>query len=202
MEDRIQRQKRIINEVLQRYNAAAGTACVVTRWPDEEDREARACDAYAEGPSHVPLAIEHTIIPTFELQKQHDAQVMKAIGDLEAELKRSFPHKLSLAIPMLAIQKGQKWSVIRAAIKEWLLNNAAAIPAGRSSHSIPGVPFEISLDRDDDLEPLFTVARWLDSSLDVPDQLAGRIAAALADKDQQLVRYHKDGNRTLLILES
>jgi hypothetical protein len=106
MEDRALHQKRIVKAILERYNAAATTAYTVTRWPDEEERNARACDAYAEDPGHVPLAIEHTILPTFELQKQHDAQFMKAIGDLERKIKNAFPYHLALIVQMFAVQKG------------------------------------------------------------------------------------------------
>ena len=40
--------KRIMSEVLARYNTAAGTAYRITRWPDEEERSKRARDGYAE----------------------------------------------------------------------------------------------------------------------------------------------------------
>jgi hypothetical protein len=202
MEDRVQHQRRIIKAILERYNAAAEAAYSITRWPDEEERNARACDAYAEAAGRVPLAIEHTILPTFDLQKQHDAQFMKVIGDLETELKNSFPFKLSLMIPMFAIQKGQQWAEIKETIKVWLLSNVAGVPTGQSKHSISGVPFEISLRRDNDVPPLFTVGRWLDSALNIPEQLTDRIAVALVDKDSQLSQYKKDGNETLLVMES
>ena len=46
-----------------------------------------------------PMAdLMHTIIPTFDVQKEKDAQFMRAIGDLEAELKNFFPYHLSLAV--------------------------------------------------------------------------------------------------------
>ena len=103
---------------------------------------------------------------------------------------------------MFAIQKGQKWPDIKNALKAWLLANISAIPTGRSKVSIPGLPFEVSLDRDDEMPPLFSVARWLDPALKVPEQLADNITAALINKDDQLSRYKKDGNQTLLVLES
>jgi len=202
MNNRLIRQKKVINAVLQRYNQAAETAYTIMKWPDEEERNARACDAYAESPGLPNLAIEHTIIPSFPLQKQYDAQFMRVIGDLEAELKHSFPFQLSLAIPMLSIRKGQDWAQIKEAVKAWLIANSTAISVGHSSATIPGIPFEVSLDRDNDLPPLFTVARWLDSSLNVREQLADSIAAALTDKDHQLSGYFQAGDQTLLILES
>ena len=47
-----------MSEVISRYNTAAGTAFNITRWPDEEDHKARACDGYAEDVDRAPLAIE------------------------------------------------------------------------------------------------------------------------------------------------
>jgi len=202
MSNRTTHQKTLIHAVLTHYNTASGLAYGVTRWPDEEERNNRACDAYAESSGQVPLAIEHTLIPSFDLQKQHDAQFMRVIGDLEVELKHSFLFDLSLSIPMFAIQKGQDWPEIKTTVKGWLLANADTIPAGRSKVSIPDVPFDVELTRDDDLAPLFSVARLLDSSLNIPEQLAASIAGALADKDEQLTRYWEDGSQTLLILES
>src|SRR5436190_238455 len=106
---RADRQKDITKKIVDAYNNASGTKYAITRWPDEEDRTGRACDAYAEEPSQPALALEHTVIPTFDVQKEKDAQFMKAIGDLEASLKTFFPYNLSLAVDMAAIQKGQKW---------------------------------------------------------------------------------------------
>src|SRR5437667_1647851 len=49
------------------------------------------CDASAEQASQPGLAVEHTIIPTFDLQKEKDAQFMRAIGDLGSRAQKLFP---------------------------------------------------------------------------------------------------------------
>jgi hypothetical protein len=202
MTKRIERQKELLKAVVNTYNEAVGSKYSITRWPDEEERNTRACDAYAEVPGRPPLAIEHTIIPTFDVQKEKDAQFMKAIGDLEAQLKTFFPYNLSLDIHMSAIQKGQKWIEIRDAVGTWLKDNVAKIPPGKSKVQIPNVPFEVILERDDNLPPSFTVSRTLDSTLDVAEELIKSIAAALQDKNDQLKRYKAQGNRTILVVES
>jgi hypothetical protein len=127
---------------------------------------------------------------------------MKAIGDLEADLKRFFPYHLSLAIQMSAIQKGQNWTVIRDAVGAWLKENAPKIPVGRSTVQIANVPFEIKLERDESLPPSFVVSRIIDAKLDIPEELTRSISRALEDKNDQLAKYRQQGNRTILILES
>ena len=49
------------------------------------------CDASAEQASQPGLAVEHTIIPTFDVQKEKDAQFMRAIGDLGSRAQKLFP---------------------------------------------------------------------------------------------------------------
>lgn len=202
MNDSRRRDKEIILRVVARFSDAAGVGYTITRWPDEEERSARACDAYAECPGQQALAIEHRIIPTFGPQKQHDAEFMRIFGELENELKNAFPYNLSLTVPMFGIQRGQNWAQIKRDVKAWLQANVAAIPTERSTIKIPGVPFDVTLNRDDDLPPLFTVARFLDEGLNVPEELVRSITTALVDKNDQLGQYRVGGDRTILVLES
>ncbi len=123
------------------------------------------------------------------------------IGVLEAELKDQFPFRLTLTVPQFAIQKGQSWEKITQAIRAWLLSGPV-IPPGRSEVTMPGVPFQVRLRRDNFLAPKFLVGRWEDSSLDVEKELVKMTAAALVDKDELLAQYKQAGDRTFLVLES
>ena len=62
--------------------------CRIARQPEQIERDTTEaccpCDASAEQASQPGLAVEHTIIPTFDVQKEKDAQFMRAIGDLVA----------------------------------------------------------------------------------------------------------------------
>ena len=69
---------------------------------------------------------------------------MKAIGNLEAELKHSSPCRLSISGPLFAVQKGQDWNEIKDSIKGWLLSSLATIAPGVCAVDVPGVPFQIS----------------------------------------------------------
>lgn len=194
-------QNTVLESVINRYNAACGTQYLITRHPDEDERNGRACDGYAEEPGAKSIALEHTLIQTYNVQKRTDAEFMRVIGVLEEDLKDQIPFRLTLSIPQFGIQKGQNWTKIRDAIKAWLLNNPA-IPVGRSELTIPNVPFPVRFRRDDLAAPKFLVGRWEDSSLDVEQELVEMMAAALTDKDDQLVRYKQAGDCTILVLES
>ena len=194
------RQNAVIQAVIDRYSHGSRSAYVITRWPDEEERKSRACDAYAEATGARPLAVEHTLIQSYSHQKQHDAEFMRVIGDLEAELRCAFAFELKLLIPMFAIQKGQRWDEIKNALKRWLLTSDIA--PGRTEPAITGVPFRVTILREDHEKAGFTVGRWSDASLDVGAGLVATIEAALASKNDQLRAYREAGDCTILVLES
>ena len=194
-------QNEILQLVIDRLNAATGAGLVITGHPDEKERSDRACDAYAEAPGHVPVALEHTLIQTYDSQKKGDAEFMRVIGILESDLKDRIPFRLLLTVPLFAIQKGQQWAKITEAIKTWLLSGPSVAP-GASTVTIPDVPFPVKLRRDDDSAPMVLVGRWADNSLDVERELAEMITGALADKDAQLAQYRRAGDETVLVLES
>ena len=194
-------QNSILQSVIDRYNAASETSFVITRYPDEQYRNGRACDAYAEAADANSIALEHTLVQTYAVQKRTDAEFMRVIGVLEPELKDQFAFRLTLTVPQFAIQKGQSWEKITQAIKAWLLSEPS-IPPGRSEVTVTGVPFQVRLWRDDVSAPRFLVGRWEDSSLDVEKELVTMIAAALADKNDQLTQYKQAGDSTFLVMES
>jgi len=193
-------QKAVIQAVLDRYNDGVGTAYVITRWPDEEERNNRACDAFAEMKGSPAIAIEHTLIQSYDRQKQRDAEFMQAIGELEQELRNAFPYRIRLGVRMFAVEKGQRWDALKRAIRSWLTTNVP-VP-GRTDVTIPGVPFPVSIIREEDGPTGFTVFRWYDESLDISEGLRATIAAALENKNNQLGAYRTAGNRTILVLES
>ncbi len=61
-------QNSILQFVIDRYNAASDTGFVITRHPDEEERNGRACDAYAEASGETSIALEHTLVQTYAVQ--------------------------------------------------------------------------------------------------------------------------------------
>jgi acyl carrier protein len=194
-------QDEVIRRFVAKYNDCQEHSYQITRWPDKEERNTRACDAYAEAAGAGPLAIEHTNIETFYNQKLDSARFVKILGELEAELKTAFASNVLLTVPTFAIQPGTNWQNIKAALREWLLKNVPTLPVGRTDHNIAGVPFRVSINKDDELRSWFGVARWEPPGLD-RNELVESIAAALADKNNQLQRYRTAGAETILILES
>jgi hypothetical protein len=53
-------QDEVIRRFIKRYNSWQDAQFAITRWPDKEERNERACDAYAKALAVRPLAIEHT----------------------------------------------------------------------------------------------------------------------------------------------
>ncbi len=111
-------QDEVIRRFIKQYNSCQDARFTITRWPDKEERNQRACDAYAEALAVRPLAIEHTNIETFRQQKQDSARFLKVCGVLETELSAAFPYVVSLIIPTFGIQTGTDWNGIRDTLRE------------------------------------------------------------------------------------
>jgi hypothetical protein len=148
------------------------------------------------------LAIEHTRVESFIGQLEDNARFGDHYGQLEAELKHAFSYHLTLSLPLFAFQKGTKWAAIKNTIRDWLLANASSLPEGHSYPLIRAVPFDVGIDRDNQLPNSFFVARRAPSDEDIQIELMLTMTAALNDKNDQLKKYRVDGARTALLLES
>jgi len=194
--------KIIIERFNNKYNTCQLNEYHISRWPDEENRNQRDIDAFAEANGVRPLAIEHTKVETFFNQLQDAARFGEYYGELEAELKNHFNFDLMLTLPIFAFVAGTKWGNVRDVIRDWLVDNAAAFDDGYSSHQIPGVPFIVGINKNITGSKLFTVARRAPSDRDIHIELAQSFAESLTDKNDQLTQYRASGANTILILES
>jgi hypothetical protein len=201
--------KIVLGNLVEVYSRCRGQQYRIVRWPDNEVGERRPAktpreiDAYAESDSSgEPLAIEHTQIQTFYGQLEDNARFGNFYGELETELKQAFDFHLMLSLPMFAFQKGTQWRASRDAVREWLLANADRLPEKYSSHTVPGVPFEVGIFKDSTGVKLFYVARRAPSDDDVRIESVRVMSDAFRDKNEQLEKYRSDGVRTLLVLES
>jgi hypothetical protein len=79
-------------------------------------------------------------------------------------------------------------------------NNHALLP--KAYHQIAGLPFSITVYKDENGSKLFTVARRAPEDTDVEVELIDNIARALEDKNDQMKKYRDEEAHTLLILES
>jgi len=195
-------QKELIARLLDLYNKVQAYQYTITRWPDEEERTRRACDAFAESAGANPLAIEHTKIETFISRKLDDARFLKIFGSLEAELKSTFPCCVELWIPTFALQRGVDWNTIRSSVKAWLLMNVRTIAEGRGKYVIPNVPFPLTVEKHLDMPSNFLVGRFVPPGKDDQTELVDKFSSALTDKNAQLAEYRRRGAGTILLAES
>lgn len=194
--------KTLITQLVELYNRAQPHQYKITRRPDEEEHNVRACDAYAEADDVVPLAIEHTRVESFHSRKLDDARFDKVFGALQAELRDSFPCWVSLWIPTFALQPGQNWESIKTCIGGWLLQNVPNLPNGRGAYQVPGVPFAVTVQKDDEMVAKLVVGRTVPPSEADKRELVEKFCAALTDKNEQLASYRKSGAETILLIES
>jgi hypothetical protein len=158
--DDTMKEYKIIRGFVKKYNTYQDAQFTITRWPDKEERNKRACDAYAESFGLQPLAIEHTNIESFRRQKEDSARFSKVIGILETELKHVFPYDVHLIIPTFGIQTGTDWNNITNILGAWLLTNVSTLPFGYAYHHIDGVPFRVGISKQDRAS-IIGSATWL-----------------------------------------
>lgn len=195
-------QKELIARLLDIYNKAQAYQYTITRWPDEEERTVRACDALAEFPGAPPLAIEHTKIETFTSRKLDDARFQQIFASLETELKNSFPCWVELSVPTFALQPGLDWNAVKSSIKVWIINNHQTLAKGSTKCNVPGVPFPINVVKDPDMPANFLVSRLVPPGKDDKMELVEKFCSALIDKNDQLTKYRRSGAETVLLAES
>jgi hypothetical protein len=96
----------------------------VDRWPEDE--------AHGEIDGIVgPYAIQHTSIDSLPDGRFADQKFMPVIGDLERELAGKLGFPLQIVWHWSAIQKGQKWSAVHSAIRDWVAKVSPTLPDGR-----------------------------------------------------------------------
>jgi hypothetical protein len=168
----------------------------VDRWPEDE--------VHGEIDAVVgPYAIQHTSIDSIEYGRLADKQFMAVIGDLEGELANKLGFPLWIVWHWSAIQKGQNWSMVNSALRDWIMKAAPGLADGRHCiTNVPGVPFSFDIEKGGPTK--FDGVKFArydphDATLTarLRDQLAGR-----HDKLTVLGRYRTTGKTTLLLLQS
>lgn len=166
----------------------------VVRRPDEENRDTADIDAIAG-----PLAIEHTSIDTLPDQRRDNDWFARVVDGLEEELSPHMTFRLRIALEWKAVARGQNWSGIRQALKNWTLTYAERVPDGLSVRDgIAGVPFPIHLWKQSDRPPGLFFGRLKPDD----ETLSERIREQLNKKARKLASYHSRGKTTVLLVES
>jgi hypothetical protein len=194
-------QKELIERFVAKYNEKQGSHYVITRYPDEENRETRDIDALAEEKNKSALAIEHTRVQTFANEKLDSSRFIKICGQLESELKDAFDGDVSMTIQTFAIHPGTDWDGTRKSLRTWLLANVPNLPWDHmGTHHVDGVPFVISLEKLESQIRLFTVSRFAPPGY--KSELIEMMKAALVNKNEQLEKYRQQYAQTVLLMES
>ena len=164
------------------------------RRPDEENRGSPDIDAIAGA-----FAIEHTSIDTLPNQRRNSDWFMRAAGCLEQELDTTPPFRLNITLEYDAVGTGQNWVAIRAALKNWVTNEALRLSDGRTFvENPPGIPFRLHVEKSSDRRPGVFFARFQPDD----DTLPSRVKAAFDRKAGKLSKYQMPGVTTILLIEN
>jgi hypothetical protein len=187
-----------IEMVLAAIKRVSGAAYRVTRRPDQGNRERSDVDAYAEAEGASVLAIEHTRLETLAGQARDDAWFERGLGPLEG-VPLGCP--LRLNPPHQNVVPGQDWADIRARIAHWAIERADELPEGLSEHQVPGVPFDLTVEKPPIGEPGIHLGR-MEPVGDRDAQLLATMHVALDHKRDALERYRRERASAVLVLES
>ena len=167
----------------------------VDRWPDKENRKSSDIDAIAGD-----FAIEHTSVDTVENQRRDSAHFKRVVGDIRGELSGKVPFRLRIFVEWSAVRVGQDWSVIREALKDWILTKAPSLPDGRhviDDGTIAGVPFGLRITKGSDRSPGIIFGRTEPHD----DTFPARIRKQFDRKIAKLAKYAPE-KTTILLVES
>lgn len=166
----------------------------VDRWPEDENRDSPDIDAIAG-----VFAIEHTSIDTLPDQRRDSDWFMRVTGGLEQELPIRPSFRLRITVEYGAVARGQDWTEIREALKNWITIEAPHLEDGRHVlDNIPGVPFRLHVTKASDRPPGIFFARYEPGDDTFPD----RIREQFDRKAKKLAKYHFLGMITVLLIEN
>jgi len=166
----------------------------VDTWPDEINRQSADIDAIAG-----PFAIEHTSVDTIPNQRRDAAYFVQIVKPLEEEFHCKLSFRLVLTFPYEGIQRGQDWSKIATALRNWVLTEAPKLSIG--SHAISDVaevPFEFAASKRKSNRPGLLFGRFDPNDKTLPD----RLKEQLDRKIEKLSRYKGQNKTTILLVES
>ncbi len=185
------RERRAIERLLEHLSPRPTT---VDRWPDREDRTKGAIDAIAAS-----FAIEHTCVDSFPGQSQ-DTSYFEAIAALETEI--ALPYRLSLAVPVGALKRGTDWRASVGRLRQWIVCESPALPAGAHSVGPPVLPFAVEVWKYDPSDQTWRPGLFLKRSVDSEKGFVEMLRAQASRKFDKLAPHKEDGLTTVLLLES
>ena len=145
------------------------------------------------------FAIEHTSVDTIKNQTRDSARFLKVVKDLEAEISPKLNYRLNLTIPYEGIRKGQNWSSVSEALKQWIINTSPNLTDGRHIiDNASNIPFQFYARKAKERKPGLFFGRLSPDNNDFVDRLRNQIQR----KAIKLKPYSVKGYQTILLLES
>ncbi len=186
---------------LEAFNDVHGTTYEISRRPDQLNRTAREIDAWAECDDCPPLAIEHTVLPSFAGAYSSGKVFADHVLPLGDELGGIFPDMYQVRVPDEALRPGTDWVALSAAIRGWFMANAGDAPEGWTSFRLQGIAGEFVLQRLQSDLRVACMQRTIPQG-DFSVMLRDSIADRLDHKYTELAHYQANGATTVLVLQS
>jgi hypothetical protein len=162
--------------------------------PEKTNRTTQDIEAIAG-----KYAIEHTRIDTVANQSRDSVRFVKALGDLEVELKEKVNFHLDVIFPYESIISGQNWPEINSAIKDFILFEAPKYSDGTHEiASAQNVPFSFYIRKNSKGENKLYFTRFVPDK----DEYFGQLGEQINRKASKLKKYKIRPLTTVLLLES
>jgi hypothetical protein len=140
----LKRDIQLIELFLRKYRDQCGEAYQVVERPEDLERTKPAVEAIAENSRGQRLAIEHTLIESFEGQMADNQRFLAAFGRLHRNAELCVPGMLvQVAVRVGSIPTGVDWNVVGDKVYQWFGSIRLELREGGSNHVIPGLEFEL-----------------------------------------------------------
>ena len=147
------------------------------------------------------FAIEHTSIDTFSDQRTRNSYLERLLGDLEKTI--STKQYMQVVFDYDAVDIGQDWPAIRAALKNWLETVGQQLTARSTRVRPPGVPFDIQVFTRPDWNRPLPARVWFGRFVPPNDKPISLRLKDLCDrKVAKLSKYKSASMTTILLLEN
>jgi hypothetical protein len=141
----MRRDRELVIEFVRAYNYAHGSSFKTESWPEDEHRNKPAVEAVARDGNRL-MAIEHTLAQPFVDERRDSAIFMRVMAPIETD--ESLPQRgydITVSTDVGAIPTRVDWDRSGTIIRDWLRREIPSFPEGISSHSVPGLDFELEI---------------------------------------------------------
>ena len=137
----------LVKMFLSQYKDEDGNSYALESRPDTTERKEKAIEAIAVAKNGRRLAIEHTLIQPFEVQKADDVPFLNVFGQLETDETLRVPNRLiEVSVPPFAIPKNTDWNDVAEKVGKWFAASRNTFTVDKADwHTVPSVGFELKV---------------------------------------------------------